>query len=315
MCFAIILGLLTAGTLLLEIYKSGTNTTKVETTLFGALQFIFSIGFAWLIATIVSEKEFLRSQKHFAIAAFRRIKEIEKAVQRLLLRTSERQDNASEDTIQELKVIREISMGISETIKSSIADWADIIGEELETIHEIEELKIEQEAVISDSLPNDKQDIEKIKADLKRNEEKLTDLIKSLPHSLQTITKPSHDYEESVNRCALTLRKEIEEKGFVKLHGFSAPAFGRDIWDFSEGDRLFVSIDDLPPSRIGVLVVKDHKQKKVGMITNHLELPYTCGVKAITKALGKSNFEIEITRISKKAARSERHYFEAKTVD
>ena len=80
----IIVGLLCAGTLILEIYWSGGKITRTETTLFGVLQFIFAVTFAWFLARSSSEREFQQRQKNFAISAYRRIREISRAAERML---------------------------------------------------------------------------------------------------------------------------------------------------------------------------------------------------------------------------------------
>jgi hypothetical protein len=41
-------------------------------------------------------------------------------------------------TDHELDVITEIGIGIRESIRSSISDWADIIGDEIETVEKIQ---------------------------------------------------------------------------------------------------------------------------------------------------------------------------------
>lgn len=318
--FVVVFGLLTVGTVLLQVYKSGANTTKVETTLFGILQFVFSIVFAWLIATTTSEREFVQSQKQFAIAAFRRIKEIEKGVQRLLLRVSEKQERVSGDILQELNVIREISIGINETIKSSIADWADIIGEELQTIQKIEEIQESREPTPSDVVPIEFEKRSSIEGDkeiikeLRVTQDSISELISSLPSSLQAIAKPNVERWERIEEQVQLLRIEKREEGFIMLNGFYESGFERDIFEFSEGDTLFVGLGDAPEKRLVALVVKDADNKSVGIITNHLPLSYDEGIRAIIECVGKSNFQIQITDIDRTTP-DERHYFQAKTVD
>ena len=139
--FAVALALLTAATIILRISTCNAETTKLETTLFSILQFLFSIGFAYVLAQIVPRDQFMKSQRRFAVAAYRRIKEIDRGVEHLLSRTRYQMKVVSKETLRELEVIRAIAAGICESIKSSVADWGDVIREEIETLEKIEETR------------------------------------------------------------------------------------------------------------------------------------------------------------------------------
>ena len=96
--------------------------TKTETALFGILEFVFSISFAWILSRISFRAEFEEGQRRFAIAAYRRVREIERTADRLLIRTSQSSSGASLELTHEIDVIRQIAIGIQDAIKSSIAD-------------------------------------------------------------------------------------------------------------------------------------------------------------------------------------------------
>ena len=59
------------------------EATELAIALFNALQLLLSLGFAWILSGSVSQSHFQEMQKKFAMAAFRRIKEIERALLRL----------------------------------------------------------------------------------------------------------------------------------------------------------------------------------------------------------------------------------------
>jgi hypothetical protein len=72
--FSLLLGLALVATLIIEIVRSG-GITKTETTLFGILQFVFSLALAWILSRVSYKKEFEEGQRKFAIAAYRRVRE------------------------------------------------------------------------------------------------------------------------------------------------------------------------------------------------------------------------------------------------
>lgn len=183
---AIILLILTVIVIGLQIYYSGSNSTKLETSLFSVLQFILSLGFSWLLARITLQSEFKKSQKNFAIAAYRRILEINNAIERLINRVNSHMKNSGPELSHELDVISEVTLGVRESIQSSVADWADIIGEEIEKINRIQKLKeqkFEQTSQIKDL--DSGQSIDKILSQLN---EQINGLESSLPATLRFTT-------------------------------------------------------------------------------------------------------------------------------
>ena len=71
-------------TISLQIFLSGQESTRLETSLFSILQFIFSLGFSWLLARMSMREHFLQSQRNVALSAYRRSIEISNAVNRLI---------------------------------------------------------------------------------------------------------------------------------------------------------------------------------------------------------------------------------------
>lgn len=78
--------------------NSSETATKTESTLFNVLQFIFSTVFAWLLSAFIGETQQTESQRKFAIGAFRRIKEIERAVNRTQKYLANLEDGSDEIT-------------------------------------------------------------------------------------------------------------------------------------------------------------------------------------------------------------------------
>lgn len=299
--FAILLGILIAAIVILQIVTCNTSTTKLETTLFSILQFLFSLAFTWILSSMILKGEFMTSQKKFAIAAYRRIKEVDKGVERLIERLRYKKETLPNDTTHELDVALEMATGIRETIKSSTADWADIIGEEVSVFEKIENIR-------------DKQSLLRQEA----REKELKDLISSLPYELQILTKEEPISHERVALGVNRLEKEKKERGYVDLYCFWNPKFERKISDFSIGDRLNVStIDAKEGYGSGVILVKDESNKDVGVVTNRVtsELHYDEFRQALIQFVDKNKFKVEITHIESTVSVGDRIYFHIKTMD
>jgi hypothetical protein len=143
--FAILLGFAALAVVIFQVdllSSPGTQQASItaETALFSTLQFVLSIGFAWVLSRASFRREFAEGQKAFATAAYRRTREIEAATNRLITRTSRPRPEGSPDLKNELEVISAVALGIQQAVRFSIADWSDVIGEEIEKLEEIEQL-------------------------------------------------------------------------------------------------------------------------------------------------------------------------------
>ena len=199
-----------------------------------------------------------------------------------------------------------IATGVSNSIESSIADWADIIGPELATLDRIQELKEEDLSVtvVDHLLPASQIDA---------RIEKLDSLIKSLPLQLQVVARAERKQE--VMTDARQLDRERARKGIVQLPGFWDDTFTRDVWDLAVGDRLTVRTGDVE-SRTGCLVAYDDQDHPVGVMTNRLaSAAYSYFAASVIKHVGKSQFAVELTEIDRTASAEGRHYFKVKLID
>jgi len=315
---ALILAVLTVISILVQILISTSRQlSPLETSLFSVLQFIFSLGFAWVLAKISFRSEFVRSQKQFAIAAFRRIKEIDMTVERVLFRINSQMKIADANTLKELDVIFEIAKGIRQSIKSSIADWSDIIGEELATIEKIESLTF-QEEIMSDKIKNEplsnSEESKKILEILDQKQKEVTKLVETLPPSLQVETKKRRK-SSSYELVTKELQKQVDENEFITVDGFWTEGFQKDIKDFKIGDKLVVQQGDVE-DRIGSMIAYDENGNSIGVILNGSENSrnYADFFDILSSFIRKSKFQIELLNIEAEPFKGneERHYFTAK---
>lgn len=306
---SILLLVATLATIILQIVLSGPTSTKLETSLFSILQFIFSLAFSWILARFSLRSEFLESQKKFAISAYRRIIEISNAVNRLIDRTSTHMEKAEDETNHELDVITEIGVGIRESIRSSISDWADIIGDEIETVEKIQMIREKQ------SIENAGNALSK--SDKNESDETVEKLKSKLPKSLKITADELVNTEARDDRGKRDLRREERKNGYIELNGFyEAKSLDKDIFDFKEGDKLQVRIGDDNDKRVGTLIAYDNKGNSVGIILNKVPVSATYyeGVNILIHYLKTSTFQIEILHIDRSKENGQRHDFVAKVL-
>lgn len=290
--------------------------SRGETMLLSVLQFVFSIIFAWTLSDIVSKKEFEYSQKKFATSAFRRIKEIEKGIDRLISRAQSKIKEMPSSSTNELDVILATAIGIKETTKSSAGDWADIIGTEISTFEKIETLEKTENTIDGEGISES--DIAGIKSSVEETKIQIKNLISTLPPQLQLLAGQKTDRDTLINEKVSLLRKEYKRKGFVELTGFWDEAFERNVRELAIGEKLLISLDDTP-GRTGAFIAKDGKGKSVGVITNRLSpLRYEEFITAIEYYLDKSKFSVELIKNDETIRfkdGTERHYFVVKILD
>jgi len=318
---AVILALSTACTVFLQIYLANQQTAKLETTLFSVLQFVFSLGFAWILSRVEAKREFVQSQRQFAIAAYRRINEIDEGVERVISRARSQIKSASNETARELDVIVAIAIGIRSSIKSSIADWGDVIGEEIITMNKIEQLNDNQLQSISDTeteevpVTAESKLIENITdAKIKDNVELLNKLRESLPYSLQIIAQKGLSRANTLRSIISNLEIEMLHKGQIELRGFWDKEFKRDIWTFNAGDKLRICIG-ASGSRDNALIAKDDNGLPVGVITNLSDGSYDLFKRAVMKFMNKDEFLAEIVSIEREESDGGRHYFRVRAYE
>ena len=303
--------------LLIAIQVRLTNSaTKLETSLLNLFQFFLSIGFTWLLSMVVFESSYKESQKKLAIAAFRRIKEIERNIERTQGYVSSAKkdgDKASEC----LEVVDFSLVNARDTIRSSISDWEDVIGEELAAADRIQDLVAEKNEISLNELPETKSETEaKEKID-----HEITELKVKLPSAMRRNISRD-DIERSQVEAVYDLGKTMLEKGCLELNGFWEPRgeFMASPESLSVGDTVYIA-RGMAGNRLGAIMAYDENQNSIGVITNRTRGPYDTFAKAmdtvferrlIPKALGGEPLHGEIVEIEPVDTKSERQYFKVK---
>ncbi len=184
--FAFLFGIGAIVTFGLEIYLIVKNSTlsAIESGLFSSIEFALSIGFGWIMQGIESEKKFKDSIRDYAFSAYRRITDINKAMNRLLINIDEYIRQHSTDTNATLfESTKLIAEGVIDTIESAKKDWADVIGEELlkkEKLMELEQKEafLNSQQIRPSSDPEVKQKIQELRTEIQNIRSELPILLR-----------------------------------------------------------------------------------------------------------------------------------------
>lgn len=316
-----LLGVFTILVIGLQIYFQNQETTKLETTLFNILQFLLSLAFSVLLTKMTLKDEFQKSQKKFAISAFRRINEINMGLERLISRVRNQTKGATKETFQELEVINALALSVRGNIKSSIADWADIIGEEIELVQKIESLEGSNEVLLE--IPESQSETRKPQIDnapilkqLEENNAQIDKLMKNLPASLKITTQQTQKKSNSISGIVSRLIKQKKDYGELFFDGFWDPSFPKNITELAIGSRLYVSIGDVG-SRVAILMFKTDKNEPVGVLTNGSANKYFEWSEALFQLFGKSTLSTQLVKVSRRLKNDDeaRYYFQVKALD
>lgn len=169
-----------------------------EEILYNAFEAFFSIGIGWVLQRISSRKEFQESLKQFALSAYRRISDIEKSVNRIKNAIEKARASYSREKVHELDILSIVAEELSSTVNSSIADWIDVIGEELSKKERIVELQKEQQTL--KSVVSNNPDRLDANNRIKELQEEIDTLKSKLPYLLkENIIRPNYSSTEAIN--------------------------------------------------------------------------------------------------------------------
>jgi hypothetical protein len=240
-----------------------------ETALFGVMQFLFSVGVSWILATIYSEQAYKNSQKKFAIGAFRRIKEIERSVNRAQkILTATKQSGSGAQSNENHPAIVSI-LCAQDAVNSSIADWADIIGDEIELTREVERLKSQKastEAMEREAMDNVLRVPRKL---MTKTDTALARLESELPLSLRTELDAFDEEFDDEEEAYEELVQEYLKNGHIEFRSFhdKGDTFSPIPAELSVGDNLTIA-KGITENRGSCLVVYDNDSNWIAVVIN-----------------------------------------------
>src|SRR5258706_827441 len=175
--------LLAVGVFVWELLSPPSETTQREEILFKAFELLFSASIGWVLQRIQSRDDFRKNIKQFAISAYRRIIDRERAVQRLSNDLVNDIANGPSEEINRVQGLLGLVEGISDTVNSSAADWADILDEEIKKKDKIQGLE-EERNLLENTLRIENLRAEKADAKFSVQFKQLTDEINKLKSEL-----------------------------------------------------------------------------------------------------------------------------------
>jgi hypothetical protein len=293
---AVVLGVLALLCFAWQVRTVGTHTTATETFLFNSLQFILTTGFAWFSTRAASRLEFEQSLKKFAISAYRRIADIERMVDRLHSEVREMISDAPKSEITNLRIVEAIVSDTGQLVRSSISDWADVIGEELLAIERIKRLEHEKELLQKDNVEASSKIGSELSAALQNIENAIAKIQSTLPPRLQLATEIQDQTDESVERKARSLaRKHRRQEGLRITAGTSTG----DLYPHERAAK------DLAPGEVlltvkspgGGIDIADKLGHRIGRLLNETGGTYTGFEKALARCYGEGPLSVEFVGI------------------
>lgn len=284
---AVTMGVVTIGAFITQVITLNTNTTGVETALYNCLQFILSVGFAWFSTRAISRNEFEESLKRFAISAYRRIDDIERIVKRLRDEVDAMMAEATEHNDHELRIVQAIVSDTVQVVRSSIADWADVIGDELLTIEKIKRLEQEKGSGIAQDTAEKTDSAE---ADFRNVEGRIAKLISTLPPNLQLNIVDKREITRNLEHAARWISERHDIESGLSLTVVTGDEYfhQRDYLSLKPHETLH-TVEDADSA----IDVVDHAGLVVGRLQNNSPLDYPEFAVAFTKCYGNHPIELE----------------------
>lgn len=254
-------------TLVIAQVLKAASLTQTEATLFNTLQFIFSIALGYVITKSVTFRQFRETQRQFAIAAFRRIKEIERSVERLQRYIHSKRATSISQAEVNLDVIEASLASAQDTVKSSIADWADIIGDEIQLTKEIENLQTLRQSISDASIQGNSNWLsEELKSKLIDVDRQISKLTHNLPASLRETVETD---DGSISRCLFTLFNEYKLSRSFVLEAFweADDTFVSNPSELKVDETVYIA-HGMTEHRREMYVAYNDKGESIGVITN-----------------------------------------------
>ncbi len=293
---AVVLGALALLCFTWQVRTVGAHSTATETFLFNSLQFFLTTGFAWFSTRAASRLEFEQSLKKFAISAYRRIADIERMVDRLHSEVREMILDAPKSEITNLRIVDSIVSDTSQLVRSSISDWADVIGEELLAIERIKRLEHEKELLQKDNIEASPKISSELGTSLQNIENAIAKIQSTLPPRLQLVAEIQDQTSESVERDARSLARKHRRQEGLRLTA------GTSTGDLYPHDR---AVKDLVPGEVlstvkspsGGIDIADKLGHRMGRLLNETGGSYTRFEKALGRCYGDGPLPVEFVGI------------------
>jgi hypothetical protein len=282
---AVVLGVAAVVAFGAQALSADEGTTQTEQVLFNLVQFILTVGFAWFSTRAISRREFEQGIRRFALAAYRRVADIDSLVERLRGEVSSMLAEAQPKPESELLVVQAMTVDTCQIIKSAIADWADVIGEELETLATIERLQFRKADVAGEPerAPTQVQTVD--------IENQIADLVSLLPAELQVDVRTKQQTAYADRHAA-----EWIADRHAGEHGLVLPAVTAAEYGHTRAWSTLERAERLTTARVkhGAVDVIDMNGKSVGRLQNISPLDYPDFMRALEVCYGVGALDLEL---------------------
>jgi hypothetical protein len=287
---AVTLGLLAVGFFLAQALLISPTTTPLETVLFNCLQFLLTVGFAWFSTRAVSRHEFEQSMKRYAISAYRRIADIERLVGKLHNEVRGMMRATRDDS--NLAIIEAMVSDSEQVVKSSIADWADVIGDELLALERIKRLQREK-VELKEEAPEDSKEVE-YEAALKTLNEQIAQLRSSLPARLQFVSDSDDALTPADEHAAEWMARQHKRERGLRLTVVTGDQYihDREFSSVKVGELL-----QTVKTEGGAFDVADESGNILGRLQNNSPLDYSDFVHTLENCFAASSLQLKVVRI------------------
>ena len=298
---------------------AASSLTRMDVALLNSIQLLFALGFGWVATRLVTFGQYEQAQRKFALGAFRRIREIQGSLQRLQGYIKRVEADLGSANAVPLQVLEEALRTAQLAVHSSIADWADIIGDEIQITNELARLRRLREALASPQFagdaPNAKEDhqLARVDAEIYRLRQQLPPSLREVGDALET--------SERIRRGLDAIFQELRHHGMIVLDAFWE---GRDtltsnLEGLGEGDSLELARGLTQKRPVSYMVFRENGAS-VGIVTNNLHcvasydefcevLDLYFGQRPVPRVLGGKPVGVRVLSISSAKGPHDRHYF------
>ena len=291
---AVVLGLGALGCFALQAFSTTSETTRAETALFNALQFVLTSGFAWFSTRAVSRGGFERSLKRFAVGAYRRISDIEQIVRRLQSHIVGMRHDATGDEAHRLALVGAIAEDALQVVRSSSSDWGDVIGDELLALEDLKRLERERALIEAEPSKVQSEALAEIRQALTS---RIADLQASIPPGLLLETD-DQDASRATRLAADWIAKEHEREGGYRLRVYSGVGYPNE-----SDPEAFTSETQLRTARgdDDALDLIDQEGARVGRVLNWSSpLEYLDFARGLEECFGATQIPVRFDGILEK---------------
>lgn len=192
----------------MRIIRPTTEINQAENVLYSAFEIVFSLYIGYFIQRIDSMKQFQERLKQYGFSAYRRIMDIRKSVDRSLSAIDKMNKNYPKDKTNDMDILRSMLEGTFDTVESSVLDWSDIIGEDINKKEKAD--RLEEVLRISETQSN-------LSEEAKLNITEIRNELEKLKSEIPSVLQTNHLGQEETRHFKFDLVETMARNGLINL--------------------------------------------------------------------------------------------------